>query len=271
MDKFVVPVNTRTNYQKSWWLLNEEYQRARWKELVSLPEKYELRRSIVERLCYGFAEPNGSMAWTILFSDFSREAALRIINIAGQHDADRNLYDAEIDDFDNALVHALRYFLGFFTGHWKLNPNKVSAFDIHFMECLPIVECGWEISHDYSNPAWACSTVLRSQLGLAPLICKPDEDLPLEAMADPTALKNNMHAYIDTLVLLNNEVQRYCSSAREHAMIPEIEFMHSIQWTDEEIEKISASSPAILFCQSIKNPEAINPQLRIANPDLCLV
>ena len=135
------------------------------------------------------------------------------------------------------------------------------------MRNLSIVDCGFETARDYAEPRWACKQVLRRQLDIP----QGEFDCYLAELAAPDVLRKNTHAYIDTLVMLNNEVQRYCSYAKEYALIPEVEFMHSMNWTDQEIEKVAKSPAAILFCHAVKEPEAINPKIRLKDPTLCLV
>jgi len=266
MPDFVLPIFIRKpNKHLDDLYFEESFQRRQWERVVENQE-FPVRKWVINRLRTGFARPNGDMAWTILFSDISEEDRVKLIDTAEKNEFE-NYHDINSTPYydygqDGALVLAMRRFVGFFEKYWDLDSLDISMLDAARLRSISIVNCGWGLSRDYSPAANACITVLRMQ---------ETEIVPLVEPSDVTVLRDNMHHYIDTLVRLNNEVQRYCSYARGHTTLPEIEFIHSIKWTDSEITEIAHCALAKLFCSAVKYPDALNPQMTLANAHLCLV
>jgi hypothetical protein len=270
MYNFVAPANTKTYYKGgnsyySDYPLSESWQRAKWEYRIKNENPDWIRSGLVNRLTTGFANPNGTLAWTILLSDLSAVDAERIIKIAKQADLTGGRYDWSEQYEDEKLVSAMLFLEGYFRNWSSLDSKNIRGGDAQFINSLAIVDCGWETSRSYENLAHHSKALIRKQIGASSWMEE------FSKMADPTALRENIHGYIDALVTINNEVQRYCKYAQSHATIPEIEFAHSLEWRDEEIEEISKSAPAVLFCNGLKDSAAISARTRLRHPELCLV
>lgn len=259
--RYLMPHNIRSDSAPGSRYDTAEIVRARlircWGE-----EKF-ISDGVVPHLLYcfetGFAIPNGSLAWTLLFTEWTQEQIDRVDNL---------IDSCGILDFSMQNITPMRRPMIRLTsvdcmrsplfGSWRGNSyvsKIIGAEDLEFLQTLPIVDVGRSDSRDYTTLAQVASLLIEAQTGIKE---HPRDGYP--DLADPWTLSNNFHTYVDRLVRINNEVQKFCDYARNTADAYDVQLAHELKWTDEQMERIARSAPGVLFTQSLKSPATSCPE-----------
>ncbi len=231
--------------------LNRSAERVRWD---ALPREIEreimlkqhgsqvfeasMHLSVLRWLSDGFAVPNGSIGWSILFSDLSDEQYRDLDEMCPlTHEIGWRPW-SQLGDGDSFDLRRRLLF------EWAVTRRRLGRDGTvgRYCESLPIIDVGLSISREYTCLSWACEELITQQVG------KPTD---LVAMSNPNLLKLHMHDYINQLVFLNNEVQRFHDLTERAACDWDVDRAHNEKLSDKEIARIAASAPAVVFTQAL--------------------
>lgn len=235
--------------------LNQSIAFANYQGIEAPSDSRELeiiKDDVISSLKGGFAVPNGAIAWSTLFSELTDEQFLRLRALRKEIDG-RAVFGKRakaVDDMERADL--VLFALNLSNGLWRSDLAQFGE-AVWFCQSLPLVDVGTTEKADYRCLAYACSKLLLAQVDDAPDDRESSWARYWPKLARPKLLRSHIHEYIDRLVVLNNEVQRYCAYARGVADDRYVELAHKIadSLTDDEIGSIAAAPPAVLFTAAL--------------------
>lgn len=208
-----------------------------------------IHASVLDWLTDGFTVPNGGIYWSIVFSDVSDEQYRTLYEMPSlQRWHAKTYFGAPFDSFvnnpqsfDYLKVHLFRTAIDVLNFGRRWGDHDQAAYD--FCSTLQIIDVGVTESRNYTSLAYACEKLIRQQLG---------DGTDFQSLADPQLLDAYRHEYVDRLVSLGNQVQRYSYRTRNAPCLWDVERAHSEPLTASDLIMIAKSAPAILFTQSLK-------------------
>lgn len=234
-----------------------ELQRAQLLGSSGSKETFEeiMHDQVMIWLTDGFARPNGCLPWSLIFSNLSEDHYRSLFCIFADYVEEifcekRSWYDVAQSEFTLNKVKAKLFERAAFIAQVRGDLQGWPAAVKEYCKDLPIVDVGLSTSREYTSLGDACFKVLELQIG---------DKSRFSAMADPEKLKLHMHDYIDRLVFLSNEVQKFSGRVIRVPDQWDVDRAHNEILSDKEIETIANSSPAILFTQALGDGQPSRP------------
>jgi hypothetical protein len=207
-----------------------------------LTDPITFRRCVIERLCTGFATPNGSLAWTSLYSDISDVDA---DDVCREFDDLLPPYFSEHERWLHSRRTALSYLVKYASTALATRETMKRVLSQSIIR-----DCGRTESRSYTT---LFDASMRLLFGPAFPVGDRSSALWISAMAYlkqcslPSTIGRLWNEYIALQVHVNNQIQRHASRVRYHMLRFEHQFMTTMVPTDLEINAIAGTPQAVLF------------------------
>ena len=227
------------------------------------------RQNALLRLYHGFVEVNADIAWSILFSSITNKQWLAIGRVG------QEIFRGHTREYEFRLEplrsqESIRYKHSCFCLMAELRDSRDSVAremigelsrpgknDLATAMQGSYVNVGLQQNRSYTCMAEACRRFLDIQT-LGEWGRWDGDHERFAQMAKPSILKLNYLRFIKKTIEICLAVDKYSPVTRYGPSSREIDLLVDIEPTDEELEKLSRSPSAILYCSALAGKGGVN-------------